>query len=125
LVEDSPEAAELVKIYLTQEQANQFRVEWMSSLREAMSRLRQPGVDVVLLDLGLPELSGYKSYRAIEAMAGRHIPVVILTADDRSISRDLTLKSGASGYLLKHESSPAQLKQALLGAFLGHRAEQH
>ncbi len=116
LVEDSAEAAELVQVYLSDDQANPFRVEWACNLVEAMSRLAQPGLDVVLLDLGLPELSSYKSYRAIDAAAGPQVPVVILTSDDRSVSRDLTLGFGASDYLLKNESSPARLKQALRNA---------
>ncbi len=113
LVEDSAEAAELVQIYLAEEGAKPFRVEWACNLVEAMARLAQPGLDVVLLDLGLPELSSYKSYRAIDVAAGPQVPVVILTSDDRSVSRDLTLGFGASDYLLKQESSPARLKQAL------------
>ena len=56
-----------------------------SNLLEAMYRLEQTGIDVVLLDLGMPELNGYKSYRAIESVAGRPLPVVILTADDRRL----------------------------------------
>ena len=93
LVEDNTEAAELVRAYLTEDGANPFRVEWACNLMEAMGRLAQPGVDVVLLDLGLPELNSYKSYRAIDVAAGTRTPVVILTADNRGVSRDLTLGS--------------------------------
>ena len=78
LVEDSPEAAELVKVYLSEDGAASFRVEWACNLVEAMTRLARPGLDVVLLDLGLPELSSYKSYRAIDVAAGPQLPVVIL-----------------------------------------------
>jgi DNA-binding response OmpR family regulator len=122
LVEDNREAADLVQIYLTEDEADRFRVEWTPNLRAAMSRLAEPGIDVILLDLGLPELKGYRSYRAIEAAAGEKLPVVILTSDDSSSSRDLTLGSGAAGYLLKHKSSPAQLRQALRNAVMRGRA---
>ena len=121
LVEDSPEAAELVKVYLSEDGAASFRVEWACNLVEAMTRLARPGLDVVLLDLGLPELSSYKSYRAIDVAAGPQLPVVILTSDERSVSRNLTLGFGASDYLLKHESSPAVLKQALRSAVMRSR----
>jgi two-component system, OmpR family, catabolic regulation response regulator CreB len=121
LVEDSAEAAELVQVYLMDDESKTFRVEWACNLVDAMKRLAQPGLDVVLLDLGLPELNSYKSYRAIDVAAGPRIPVVILTSDDRSVSRDLTLGFGASDYLLKQESSPARLKQALRSAVMHSR----
>ncbi len=87
----------------------------------------KPGLDVVLLDLGLPELNSYKSYRAIDVAAGPRVPVVILTSDDRAVSRDLTLGFGASDYLLKNQSSPARLKQALRNAVMhrGRRARRN
>src|SRR5579863_2681089 len=103
LVEDDPEMADLVQVSLFEDANERFYVEWAHNLVEALSRLSQPDIDVVLLDLGLPELSGYKSYRVIEATAGRNLPVVILTADNRDVSKDLTLGLGAAGYLLKHQ----------------------
>jgi two-component system, OmpR family, catabolic regulation response regulator CreB len=121
MVEDDPEAAELAKAYLTADGNDAFYVEWSSNLFKAMYRLKQPGIDVVLLDLGMPELSGYKSHRAIESAAGRPVPVVILTADDRSLTKELTLGYGASDYLLKQHISPSQLRQSLRKAVLGSR----
>lgn len=124
LVEDDVEAADLVQLTLVADRIDAFQVEWAANLAEAMIRLSQPGVDVVLLDLGLPELSGYKSYRVIECASERKLPVVIFTADERSISKELTLGFGAADYLLKHEASPVQLKHALRNAVLRGRLEQ-
>jgi two-component system catabolic regulation response regulator CreB len=121
LIEDDSDAALLVEVYLTQDEVNPFRVQWVPNLFEAMNRLGEPGIDVVLLDLGLPELSGYRSYRVIEASAGGNVPIVILTSDDRSVSKDLTLGFGAAGYLLKDQNSPTQLRQALRNAILRFR----
>jgi len=118
LVEDDPEAAVLARIFLAEDTEQQFRVEWSPSLREAMSRLTEPGIDVVLLDLGMPELSGYRTFRALRISAGEELPIVVLTSDERHESRDLTLESGASEYLLKHTSTPLRLRQALRDAFL-------
>lgn len=118
LVEDDPEAAELVQLTLCQDQSDHFGVEWATNLGEALVRLLKPGIDVVLLDLGLPELNGYKSFRVIETVGDGNVPVVIYTSDDREMSRDLTMGLGASDYLLKYETSPAQLKQSLRNAVL-------
>ena len=116
LVEDNAEAAWLVEASLQDPAGEQFRVEWTQTLRQGMDRLRQPGIELILLDLGLPELTGYRSFRAIDAAADCKLPVVILTSDNRSISKDLTLGLGASDYLLKDQISPAQLREALLNA---------
>ena len=118
MVEDDVDAAALIEILLTEDGDQSFRVEWTRNLVEAQCRLARPGVDVVLLDLGLPELTGYKCYRAIEA-AAKELPVVIFTGDDRDVSRQLTLKFGAANYLIKGQSSPAELRQALHDAALG------
>lgn len=125
LVEDSEEAAWLVQACLKEKESEKFRVEWTRSVLEAMTRLERPGIEVVLLDLGLPELSGYRSFRAIDAAAGGKVPVVILTSDDRAVSRHLTVGFGASDYLIKDRISPAQLRQSLLEAIRRGRPRLH
>jgi DNA-binding NarL/FixJ family response regulator len=95
-----------------------IRSEWSRNLIEAMKRLAHPGIDVIVLDLGLPESSGCLSYRAIDAAAKHRVPIVIFTSDDRVDSMNVTLRLGASDYLLKHENSTSQLRRALRGALL-------
>jgi len=90
LVEDDAEAAELTQVHLAEDGNDEFRVEWTLNLVDAMTRLARPGIDVVILDLGLPELSGYKSYRVIESASQYKVPVVIFTSDERGVSKDLT-----------------------------------
>jgi len=116
LVEDNSEAAWLVQMCLEGNEVEQFRVEWSQNLLQAMTRLAEPGIEVVLLDLGLPELNGYRSFRAIDAATGGKLPVVILTSDDRGVSKHLTVGLGASDYLIKDKISPVQLRQSLLDA---------
>ncbi len=115
LIEDNLEQADLVQITLA-EAGDQFQVEWVPNLVAAINRLAQPGIDVTVLDLGMPELLGPKSHRAIRLTAPE-IPVVILTADDHVDSKDLTLAAGAEEYLVKGRSSPDELKQAIRRAF--------
>ncbi len=133
LVEDNDEAAELIKRFLADEPQEQFDVESFANLIDAMFRLQHPGVDVVLLDLGLPELNGYKTFRAIDGMTDGEIPIVIFTADDRPMSRDLTMSFGAAAYLIKQHTTAIELRQALheavarfrsrpVGRRRGHRA---
>jgi DNA-binding NarL/FixJ family response regulator len=118
LVEDDAQTAELVQMGLMDSTDGPIRSEWSRNLIEAMKRLAHPGIDVIVLDLGLPESSGCLSYRAIDAAAKHRVPIVIFTSDDRVDSMNVTLRLGASDYLLKHENSTSQLRRALRGALL-------
>jgi DNA-binding response OmpR family regulator len=117
LVEDNPEAAEMVELSLAEE-AGRFCVSWSRNMHHALTRLGEHDTDVVLLDLGLPELSGYRSFRAIQIAAARDLPIVIYTADESILSMDLTVGFGASGYLVKQHCSPARLRESLRNAVL-------
>jgi DNA-binding response OmpR family regulator len=77
--------ADLVRNYLTEHREDRFHIEWIPDLLDAMFRLLHGGVDVVLLDLGLPETDGDKSSRGIHGMTEGKIPIVILTSDDRLV----------------------------------------
>lgn len=101
---------------LTGDGGELFQLDWAPNLLEAMTRLAQPGIEVVLLDLGLPETTGYKSFLAVDAAAEGKVPVVILTSDDSRGSRDLILGYGAAAYLIKDTVSPGRLRATLLKA---------
>ena len=116
LVEDDLDAATLTSTQLSQYEDNIFRVEWKSNILNAVSRLAKPGIDVVLLDLGMQELGGYESHRAITSVMGKTIPVVILTADESTVSQDITRILGASKYLIKQRTSFVELRRALYEA---------
>jgi len=119
LVEDDPDAAELVFTRLRSEDEQEFSIDWSPNLHDALKRLARPDIDVVLLDLGLPELSGYQSYLPIEAVTARLVPVIILTADQRTVSENLTLALGAVAYLRKDQVSTLQLRRTIRDAVLG------
>lgn len=120
LIEDNPDSAELVKAQLSDDD-ELFRFEWRPNLTSALIRIAEPGIDVVLLDLSLPEMHGHLTFRALDLANVSNIPVIILTADDSKLTRDLIWSRGLKGlklvgYLLKHQTSGAELKAAVLRA---------
>lgn len=113
LVEDSTEAATLTRAQVTGGRRDVFHVEWHDNLKNAMMRLGKPDIDVILLDLGMPEMTGHKTHLAITSVVGKTVPVVILTSDERAISRNLSIAQGAASYLVKRQTTAFELRQAL------------
>ncbi len=111
LVEDDPVAAELLKEYLrTGEMEIDRHYATAEEALEAIPALPLP--DLVLMDIGLPGLSGIEATRRLK---GRFpaLEIVMLTTFEDSRSVVEAIKAGASGYLLK-ASTQGQLQEAIL-----------
>jgi DNA-binding NarL/FixJ family response regulator len=84
---------------------------------EALRRLPTAAVDVVLMDIRLPRMSGIAcTARLKPLMPGTQILILTVSADSDTIFR--ALEAGADGYLLKR-SSPQQLQAAVLDVLKG------
>ncbi|MCD7099713.1 two-component system response regulator CreB [Stenotrophomonas sp. MMGLT7] len=74
--------------------------------RQALQRLREAGCDVVVLDVGLPDISGFEVCRELRGFS--QVPVIFLTARNDEIDCVLGLELGADDYMAK-PFSPREL----------------
>lgn len=110
LVEDDPSAAASVKGLLSS--AGRDRVVHAASLESALSLLATTVVDVILLDLELPDGSGADLVRALRASA-RDVPIVVLLAPGGETSAVSCIAAGAQDHLTAPELSGPQLRRAI------------
>ncbi|MGN6303028.1 MAG: response regulator transcription factor [Angustibacter sp.] len=103
VVEDDRDIREVVRRYL--ERAG-FAALTTASGTEALRLLEDAAVDLVVLDLGLPDVDGTEVLR--EARNGRRTPVVVLTARSGVDDRIRGLQLGADDYVAK-PFSPTEL----------------
>jgi two-component system, OmpR family, catabolic regulation response regulator CreB len=106
LVEDEASIADNVLYALRTEG---FAALWKSLGEEALVHLRTPGtdpVDLVILDIGLPDTNGIEVCKAIRAFS--QVPIMFLTARAEEIDRVVGLEIGADDYVVK-PFSPREL----------------
>jgi DNA-binding response OmpR family regulator len=115
LVEDSEEAMYLVQCALEEYGHGAYRLEWVDGLTGGLARLSKGGVDLVLLDLGLPESTGSASYVKLRE-AAPDVPVLVLTGDTREETESAVAARGVDDYLVKDEVSGSLLLQAIRAA---------
>jgi two-component system response regulator QseB len=77
-----------------------YAIEWVRNGAQALAALRQGGIDVMILDLGLPGIDGLEVLRRARA-GGDMTPVLILSARDAAGQRVEGLDAGADDYLVK------------------------
>ena len=87
LIEDSADDALLMQAELGDATRASFDVEWVERLSKGLERLALGGIDVVLLDLSLPDSSGAETCHRVHAEASG-VPIVVLTGlDDEALRR--------------------------------------
>ena len=97
LVEDDPQLGDGLTIGLRQAG---FAVDWLKDGNSADQALQSETFDFVVLDLGLPRLSGMEVLSRARSR-GQHMPILILTARDATGEKVSGLDAGADDYLVK------------------------
>ncbi|MGG2299618.1 beta-lactam response regulator transcription factor BlrA [Aeromonas veronii] len=96
LVEDEASIADTL-IYALQ--TDGFEVEWFMLGQQLLTRLEQTRPDFLILDVGLPDISGFELCKQVRALTD--IPLMFLTARSEEIDRLIGLEIGADDYVAK------------------------
>jgi class 3 adenylate cyclase len=107
VVDDTPRNVKLLADLLT---VKGYSVVTAASGREALASVDREGPDLVLLDVVMPEMSGYEVCRAIRAQpATAMLPVIMVTALDPGEERVKGIEAGADDFLTKPINQPELL----------------
>jgi two-component system KDP operon response regulator KdpE len=96
VVEDDPQIRNFVSYAL---QSEGYRVSAASTGRAALNLLLAEKVDLVLLDLGLPDIDGMEIIRTIREWSD--LPIIVVSARDQDKEKVSALDGGADDYLTK------------------------
>lgn len=97
-----------------------FELERVDRLAEALRRLRQGGIDVLLLDLNLPDSRGLATFERTHAFAP-DVPIVVLAGIEDETVGVRTVQAGAQDYLVKGQVDGHVLIRSLRYAVERHR----
>jgi len=123
LVEDQPEVVRMVGDVLAHAGRGGFFVESVSRLSDGLNRITAGGIDLVLLDLTLPDSSGLQTFEDMYR-AAPEVPIVVLTGlEDEGVGLS-ALHEGAQDYVLKSEISPRFLVRTIRFAIERKRGEE-
>jgi diguanylate cyclase (GGDEF)-like protein/PAS domain S-box-containing protein len=112
LVEDNAGDARLLREMLNEPASCRYELTHHESMEKAVTHLVANPVDIVLLDLGLPDAQGLGAVRRAHAAAPR-VPLVVLTGlDDESLAAQ-ALQEGAQDYLIKGQIDTRGLLRSL------------
>jgi signal transduction histidine kinase len=112
LIEDNPGDARLLREMLNEQGAHDVELTQVECMSDAERYLTAHSVDIILLDLGLPDAQGLGAVRRAHAAAPRVTLVVLTGLDDESLAAQ-TLQEGAQDYLIKGQITARGLLRAL------------
>ena len=112
LVEDNQDQAIIIQKILKVSKKAVFSVEVAVTLAKGLERLAKGDIDIVLLDLTLPDSIGLETFGRIHAHAPK-LPIIIMTASDDDEQAKKALQKGAQDYLVKGDFDADLLERSI------------
>jgi DNA-binding NtrC family response regulator len=123
LLEDNAGDVRLLREMYSKEKLGSFELTHILRMSDAEIHLAQGGVDVVLLDMGLPDGHGSDTVRRAHAVAP-DVPMIVLTGlDDEALAAE-AMNEGAQDYLIKRQIENRAPPRALRHAVERHRMQK-
>jgi signal transduction histidine kinase len=102
LLEDDPDYSQIIQMVIAKEMKNKLNLEWVDLLNSALDKLSEKKYDVILMDLSLPDSSGYETFASIYSRAPETAIVVLSCLDDEKLATE-AVRNGAQDYLVKDQ----------------------
>jgi len=123
VIEDNPGDTRLIEEMLTQAREVLFNFECVDRLHTGLQRLAQGRIDVVLLDLGLPDSQGLETLAKAHAQTPQ-VPIVVLTGLYDQALGVRAVREGAQDYLVKGQVDSDWLEHSILYAIERKKGER-
>ena len=112
LVEDEPDAAKLVQYVLSKGGAPRISLDWAADLHSGLERLAARDFEAVLLDLNLPDSTGFDTFARIRQQTPDGAVIVLTAQEDEALALQ-AVRSGADEYLIKSDIRDRYLAQRI------------
>lgn len=123
LVEDNPGDTRLIQEMLSEAGETVFELQHAGRLSEGLEYLTEGEIDVILLDLSLPDSRGLETFAKKNAQAP-HVPIIVLTGlNDEALAVE-AVRQGAQDYLVKGQVDSHLLVRAIRYAIQRKQAEE-
>jgi serine phosphatase RsbU (regulator of sigma subunit) len=112
LIEDNRGDVRLIQEFLAEVSGLHFELESADRLSTGLARLAQPGIDIILLDLSLPDSRGLETFLRVHTLVPR-VPIVLLSGLDDETLAIKAMQKGAEDYLVKGHMDASHLVRAI------------
>ncbi len=112
LIEDEPDAAKLIQYVLSKGSPAPLRVDWATDLRSGLQRLAEGDFQAVLLDLNLPDSTGFETFARVRRESFDRAVIVLTAQEDEALALQ-AVRSGADEYLIKSDIRDRFLAQRI------------
>ena len=111
LIEDNQDYAKLIKRIISNKSSNLMEVEHHETFNKGFNRLLEGGIDLVLLDLELPDSSNVD--KIVQIHCSTDVPIIVLTGTDDEQVAIKAVQMGAQDYLMKNNLDNSLLVRSI------------
>jgi PAS domain S-box-containing protein len=122
LIEDNPGDVRLIREMLAEAKYITFDLECVDRLSTGLERYARGDIDLILLDLGLPDSQGLDTFAKINAQVSG-VPIIVLTASEDDVWATKAVQEGAQDYLVKGKADNILLVRTIRYAIEHKKAE--